>query len=33
MLDATAHMSQTDRRTIFFDTAEKLFVPGGTGKA
>jgi predicted TIM-barrel fold metal-dependent hydrolase len=31
MLDATAHMSQTDRRAIFHDTAEKLFVPGGTG--
>jgi len=33
MLDATAHMSLTDRRAIFHDTADKLFVPGGTGKS
>lgn len=32
MLDATAHMSQADRKAIFYDTADKLFVPGGTGK-
>jgi len=32
-LDATAHMSNTDRRAFFYDTATKVFVPGGTGKA
>ncbi len=32
MLDATSHMSLADRRAIFHDTADKLFVPGGTGK-
>ena len=31
MLDATAHMKDADRRAIFFDTANKVFVPGGTG--
>jgi L-fuconolactonase len=31
MLDATAHMKDGDRRAIFFDTANKVFVPGGTG--
>jgi L-fuconolactonase len=31
MLDATAHMKDADRRAIFFDTANRVFVPGGTG--
>lgn len=31
MVDATAHMKDEDRRAIFFDTANKVFVPGGTG--
>ncbi len=31
MLDATAHMKDADRRAIFFDTANTVFVPGGTG--
>jgi predicted TIM-barrel fold metal-dependent hydrolase len=31
MLDATAHMKDADRRAIFFDTADRVFVPGGTG--
>lgn len=30
-LDATAHMKEADRRAIFFDTANTVFVPGGTG--
>jgi predicted TIM-barrel fold metal-dependent hydrolase len=33
MLDATAHMKNADRKALFFDTAEKVFVAGGTGKA
>jgi predicted TIM-barrel fold metal-dependent hydrolase len=33
MLDATAHLSYADRRSIFFDTAYRLFVPGGTASA
>lgn len=30
MLDATAHMKGSDRRAIFFETANTVFVPGGT---
>jgi L-fuconolactonase len=33
MLDATAHMKAADRKALFYDTAEKVFVAGGTGKA
>jgi predicted TIM-barrel fold metal-dependent hydrolase len=32
-LDATAHMKAADRKAMFYDTAVKVFVPGGTGKA
>jgi L-fuconolactonase len=32
-LDATAHMKAADRKAMFHDTAVKVFVPGGTGKA
>ena len=30
-LDATAHTKDADRRAIFFDTANTVFVPGGAG--
>ncbi len=32
-VDATAHWSASDRKAFFHDTARKVFVPGGTGKA
>lgn len=30
-IDATAHWNYGDRKAFFFDTAYRLFVPGGTG--
>ena len=31
-IDATSHWSYADRKAFFFDTAYRLFVPGGTSK-